>query len=113
MTRDEQVNAIKFIAKEGSTKTIVSAIVAACPPLVIFSPVLSFLIGLIIGYAVDKTEIAAFFKYIDLRTNAQASEYEKASNEYALAKKSGDKEKITNAEKNLIAAFKRFAKLNT
>jgi hypothetical protein len=91
----------------------VIAICGAAPPLVIIKPFLNFIIGRIIEFALDKTELGIFFKYIDLRTSEQGREFEKAALNHSNKLKDGTDEEKKLAEKDLILAFKRFAKFSS
>jgi hypothetical protein len=113
MTRDFYVNALKNAAKIASTQAIVAAIIAACPPLIILKPVLNFIIGKIMEFAIDQTEMGAFFWYIDLRTSEQGREFESAVLKHQTTIKEGTDEEKKKAEQELIVSFKRFIKFNS
>ena len=112
MTRDEYVQGLKYAAKYVSTQATVAAIIAAAPFLAPFKIVLDAIIGKIMEFAVDKTELGLFFLYIDLRTNQQAKDFESAVYRFVNAKKEGTDEDKKKAELDLIDNFKRLAKFN-
>lgn len=64
-------------------------------------------------FALDQTEMGAFFWYIDLRTSEQGREFQSAVLKHQTAIKEGTNEEKQKAEAELIVSFKRLAKFNS
>lgn len=68
----------------------------------IVNPIAGFVIGMILEIGIKKTELGAFFWFMDMRTSAQGREFTKAAFNNAKIQKSGTKEEKERAEKELI-----------
>lgn len=77
----------------------------------VFNPIAGLIIDKILTVAVEETEAAAFFLYIDTRTGKQSKEFEDAAIVNYNAQRSGNKDEIAKAERNLKIAFLKFASL--
>ena len=112
MTRDEYVEAIKRAAISAGTKATVHFIVSKLP--FFASAIPNYFLGLVVGWilkiAVKYTELGAFFFYVDLRTNAQAKDFEDKALKNYQAQQSGTPEQQAQAEKELIDSFRTFAR---
>lgn len=64
-------------------------------------------------FAIDQTEMGAFFWYIDLRTSEQGREFENSVLKHQKILKEGTNEEKQLSEKELIVSFKRFIKFNS
>jgi hypothetical protein len=64
-------------------------------------------------FLANQTEIALFFKYIDIRVDDQAKDFELAAYHYWRAKETGTVEEIKDAEENMWIHFKKFASLSS
>lgn len=73
------------------------------------NPLAGWIVGLTLESLVTKAETAAFFLYIDMRVGAQGKDFEAAAFANYQAQRQGTDVEKQNAEKNLKAAFHRFA----
>lgn len=112
MTADDYVNAIKQSAKQVGTKAVTAYILAAAPYLMPIKFVIEFAVGKLLGVAIDKTEMGAFFIYVDMRSAQQSNEFERAAIDNYNIQRTGTDEQKKIAEANLILTFKRFIKLS-
>lgn len=110
MTRDEYVSGIKSAFVTVGTKAAMTVLVSQAP--VFASPVLNYIASHLINYILvalaDSVEMQVFFIYIDVRTSKQGQEFFKAAVKNRDAKTPQEK---ADAEKDLIAKFRVFAKL--
>lgn len=70
------------------------------------------LVEKIMEVLIKEGEFAIFFKYIDLRVDAQARDFSNAALKNYRTQISGTPEEKAKAEVELIVAFKNFVKLN-
>jgi len=112
MTRQEYVEMLKEAIITAATKSSVAALVSQLPFLGPFRFILEPLIKLGVSFFVNKTEMAVFFAYTDLRTNAQAKEFEEAAQRNYHAQRGGNPDEIKIAETDLLLSFREFAKFN-
>ena len=61
---------------------------------------------------VEQAEMRVFFKYIDMRTDSQAADFEKAMIENHKAQKEGTDEDKIKAENKLVDALNRLVSLS-
>lgn len=113
LTFDDHVNASKEYFITGAT-TGVSSLILTKLPFLNWGPLPSILkwgLRKIFSLAVFKTEVGAFFKFIDFRSSAQGRAYHKSISAYLKAKKDGSAEEIKVAETNMVNAFRALVKL--
>jgi hypothetical protein len=109
------IDMIKSVVFTMSTKSISAFIKAQIPffNLPIISNILDMVIKQIMGIAIDKTELGAFFLYINFHVNAQGKDFLDAARKNAIIQQSGTPEEKANAEKNLINSARAFIKFTT
>jgi hypothetical protein len=119
-TRDEYVELLKSTFLSLGKKQILPLLLAQLPAGLttgfvgmLLNPIFGFIVGTVLEIAIRETEIGLFFLYIDLRVNAQGKEFEATMRANLEAQKGGDPAKIAKAEKELIVAFKNFAKFTS
>jgi hypothetical protein len=117
-SRDEYVELLKSTVLSLGKKQILPLLLAQLPAGMttgfvgmLLNPIFGFLVGKVLEIAIRETEIGAFFLYIDLRTSAQGREFEEVMRKNLEAQKGSDPVAKEKAEKELIVAFKAFAKL--
>lgn len=117
-TRDEYVDLLKSAALTAAKKKVMSLLMTELPEALttgiigsILSPVLGLIVGKALELAIEKTELGLFFLYIDLRTSAQGREFEKDAKRNFDAQKHGTEQEKKDAEAQLIASFRKLAKL--
>lgn len=115
MTKQEYVNIIKSSFVNFGTKAIMSYLKVQIP---FFSlPVVSYLtemvVSKILDIAVNKTDTAIFFTFIDLRVNAQGREFSNAALKNYEVQKSGTKEEKQKSEQELIDSFRTLVKFSS
>lgn len=114
MTKQEYVDYVKTLFVSAAKNWFKGYIVTLLPFLSksIFNPVYTAVMYLaekaFIAMA-DAAELKVFFYFIDMRVKGQESSFNDAGIEFYEAKKSGDPERIKNAEKKFIEAFSKFA----
>lgn len=117
MTRDEYVESIKSAALSIGKKAVMSRLATKFPALFVgtagrfFNPIVGLFVEKILVYAIKEGEMGAFFLYIDMRVDAQASDFEKKALEYHRIQQTGSPEEIKRAEGNLKRAFAAFVSL--
>ena len=79
----------------------------------IVSTITSFAVGKILEVALTKTEMGAFFLYIDLRTSEQGREYLEAAIKNRDVQLNGTEEEKACAEKILMDKFRSLAKFTS
>lgn len=114
MNAQQRVDMIKTWAKRGAQIQWL-AFKATQPFLNIFgiSAIADYYANKYIDQLIDKGEMQALFKYIDVRTSKQGVAFESAAYNYAAVKMNGTPEQIMKAEKDLDEKFYAFARLNT
>lgn len=116
--RDEYAEFLKNTALSIGKEAVIKLLMAQLPKELtsgivgfFLNPLLGFLVGVILEIAIKQTEIGLFFLYIDLRTSAQGREFEKMARANLEKQKNGTPAEKLKSEKELIVAFKAFAKL--
>lgn len=113
--RDAYIQAIKAFYVSVSTKATMSFLVLEFPWLahpIIYKFVYARL-QKANERAAEHVEMAAFFKYIDVRTNYQGVQFSEAAvNLWQLRQTNATKEEIARAEEEAFNRFKSFAKFN-
>lgn len=112
-SRDNAINGIKSAFVTVYSGAVIAALVAQFP--VLAHPFAQWILKRVLNKALtkaaDEGDVMAFFKYIDVRTNAQGVEFEKdATHLEYLKKMKAPKEEIARAEQKKWDSFKRFAK---
>ena len=115
MTHQEYVDAIKKSAISTGKKVLVQYLTKKLPFLFfpIIGPVTGLVLEKIVEILVRETEFGIYFKYIDLRVDAQGRAFSEAAIKNYQAQLSGDKDAIAKAEKELIEKFKSFVVLGS
>lgn len=113
MTRQETVDALKSAALNIGATGVLAWLVTVAPwtrwPVI--SSAVKWLVRYILDVAIDKTEMAVFFLYIDVRTSVQGRAFAEAARVNRLAQLSGTPEDKAKAEQELIHAFRAFVKV--
>lgn len=114
MKHSEYAAIIQKTATDLAVKFILQELLTAVPflfwgPL---GPLTKMVITKAITVAYSKAEMAVFFKYIDMRVDAQGSAFSEAAIKNHIAQQTGTEDEKKLAEANLIAAFKPFIKLS-
>lgn len=116
-SRDEYVDVIKSSFVSIGSKAVHSGLVTAFPSAaaLLANPftrfVIDFFIKKLLNFLAKESEMAVFFKYIDMRVGVQAKEFEAAAYANHAAQLTGDKDAIKKAENDLWAKFEPFARL--
>lgn len=115
MTLDQWVNGIKNALVVTGVRSASAYLTAQLPFLKwpILNGVLEAVLTNMFEDIYSKPEMAAFFKYIDVRVTKQGKNFEKAVAEHLQAKLTGNKEKIKNAENELWLKFADLARLTS
>jgi hypothetical protein len=92
-----------------------TAIAASAPwvRLPVIRHVTEYILKRIISFVVNSGETGAFFLYIDIRVNQQASEFEFAAHQNKRAQENGTQEQKDAAEKLLVEKFTNFVRLSS
>jgi hypothetical protein len=112
MNRQEYADLIKNAALSAGKKLVVNYIVQKIPffGLTFVNPILGFFVGQVLEIAIMKTEIGAFFLFIDMRTSQQGRDFQSAALNNFQVQKTGTPEEKKNAEMALIDSFRALAK---
>lgn len=114
MTREEYLNSIKSAVLELGKKEVMTFLMTQAPKFFgnfLVNPIVGLIINWVLTILIEKTEIAVFFLYTDIRTNKQASEFVDAAYANHQAQLNGTPEEKLNAENNLMEKFKLFASI--
>lgn len=111
MTRDEYVEFLKSTALDIGQRVVFAALATELPflNLPVVSQFSNFLIGVVLKYAIKKTEFGAFFLYVDIRVDRQGSDFEKA----ALAWYNATTIEKTKLEADYLEKFYKLASLKS
>jgi hypothetical protein len=103
-SRDEYVETIKKAALTAGKHWVMEYIVRKVAFFSLSFPnaIMGILVGKVLEIAIMKTELGAFFLFIDLRTSAQGRAFYKAAIKNKLAQESGNKEEQRLAELEVI-----------
>ena len=111
MTKDEYVAAIIGAFVSAGKKLALEWLVARIPffgwPVV--NPIMGWIVGLVVEALANQAEMRTFFVYIDIRTNLQAKDFEKACEKLLKA----SPEEREKREQELMVAFRQFARFTT
>jgi hypothetical protein len=115
VNRDQYVETIKQAALTTGTNLVMAAIIAAQPILgtPLLKAILQWVVSKILGIAILKTELGAFFLYIDFRTSAQGRAFFDAAMKNKLVQEKGTEEEKMNAEKAVIDSFRALVKFTS
>lgn len=107
------MDAIKKSAVSTGKKVLIKTVAAKLPFLFvpIVGPITTLLLGKIVEILVNETEFALYFKYIDLRVDAQGRSFSEAVVRNYQAQQNGSPDEKAKAEKELIKSFKSFVVL--
>lgn len=114
MKHSEYVKIIQKTLTELAVKKILEALLLEAPflfwgPL---GPFTKMVITKVVTKAYEQGEMAVFFKYIDMRVDAQGSAFSAAAIKNFQVQQTGTEDEKKKSEQELIAAFKSFAKLS-
>lgn len=114
MKHSEYVEIIKKTATDLAVKLILEELLIEVPFLFWgpVGPLTKLVVTKVVTKAYEKGEMLVFFKYIDMRVDAQGIAFTEAAIKNHQAQLNGTEDEKKLAEKNLIAAFKSFAKLS-
>jgi hypothetical protein len=115
VTNQESADALKEAAKKIGSAATLEYLMAIAPwvRLPVIYQVFKWLIEFILSTAINKTELGAFFLFIDVRTSMQGREFIEAAQKNRQAQMNGtQKEKLT-AERNLIDSFRAFVRFTS
>lgn len=113
MTRQETVDALKRAAKSIGTTSVMSYLTTVAPwvQFPVLRTIVSSIVGYVLGVAIDKTELGAFFLYIDVRTSLQGRDFADKALKNREAQRNGTPEEKLRAEKELIDSFRALVRL--
>jgi len=113
MRYDEYVNSLKEHTRKTVTNSLVLIIIAKFPVLnsTPLKFVLNKLIEAIISLAVDQTELAAFFQYVDFRVDKQGRDFYKTLVENIQIRNTGSIYEIQQSENDVKNKFRDLVKL--
>jgi hypothetical protein len=114
-THKDYVEAIKNSAIAAAKKQLALALIKKVPYLFWgpLGPIMDFAIEQVVTILINETEFAIYFKYIDMRVDAQGRAFSEAAIKNLEAQKSGDPVAIAQAEKELMEKFKAFVVLGS
>lgn len=108
------INSIKTsfikLAKDHAMKYLISQAVFFSWPVI--GPLTALFIEKILTVVVNETETGIFFAYVDLRTARQSLIFSDMAMKNYQVQQTGTAKEKEDAEKDLIAAFDNFVKLN-
>jgi hypothetical protein len=111
---ESYVQFLKTTFKDAGVKLVMKYLVSQIPffRLAFINPIAAFFVGKVISIAVDKTELGAFFLFIDLRISAQGRAFEQVALLNYEVQKNGTKEEKLDAEEKLIEKFRELVKFS-
>lgn len=116
---EQYVQFLKDTALSMGKKAVLEILVTRLPTFLtsrvvgsIFVPFVGYVVGMALEIAIRETEIGLFFLFIDMRTNAQGKSFEEAARKNLDKQRNGTPEERATAEKELVDAFRKFAKLS-
>ncbi len=107
------VESLKHSAVSVGTKLLVKEVAARLPFLFvpILNPLTTMVLERLVRLLVLQTEFAVFFKYIDMRVDAQGRDFSRAALNNYHTQREGTPEQKKEAEERLIKAFTAFVVL--
>ena len=104
MTRQEYVDIIKTAAETAGKKWVMEWLVSKIPFIGFSFPhaIVGWVVGKVLWIAIQKTELGAFFLFVDFRTSAQGRQFLSSAIENRDAQQSNDKEAKKRAEEKVI-----------
>jgi hypothetical protein len=114
MKHSEYVKVIQKTITDLAIRKILEALLKEAPFLFWgpFGPITKALITKVVMKAYEQGEMLAFFKYIDMRVDAQGVAFTKAAIKNHHIQQHGTEDEKKKAEQELIVAFKSFVKLS-
>ena len=114
VTRDEYVETLKSAALVTGKTGIMAYLISVVPflGLPVMKAITSWFVEKVLWIAITKTELGAYFLFIDLRTSAQGREYFDAAVKHKTALAGGTDEEKKNAEADLINKFRALVKFS-
>jgi hypothetical protein len=111
MTRDEYVEFLKSSALDIGKRVVMKTLASQVPLFAGGFPawVAGLIVGKVLTVLIQNSEFAAFFLYIDIRTNQQGAAFEKAAKDWYFA---SPEEKV-QYEAAYLDSFYRFASLKS
>jgi hypothetical protein len=115
MNYKQSADALKTAAKNIGSSAVIAYLVTVAPwvRLPVIYQIFAWFIKYIVGVAIDKTELGAFFLFIDMRTSQQGQAFADAALKNHEAQQSGTKEEKQVAEANLINKFRDLVKFTS
>lgn len=115
MNRDEYVETIKQAALTTGVKLVMAYIIGMQPVLgtPFFKTITEWFVTRILNIAIIKTELGAFFLYIDFRTSAQGRAFFDAAIKNKLVQKNGTEREKKDAEKAVIDSFRTLVRFTS
>lgn len=104
---------MKAAAKQIGSAAVLTYLISIAPwvKLPVINAAFKWLISYILNVAIDKTEMGAFFLFIDIRTNEQGKAFAAAAMANREAQRSGTPEQKKQAEDALINSFRALIRL--
>ena len=114
MNRQQYVDMIKSVVLRLTLNSTLLILKTELPFLnaPIIRQITEFFVEYVLKIMINKTEMAAFFMYIDLRVSAQGREFEAAALNNFKVQQNGTPEEKANAEKILIDSFRALIKFS-
>lgn len=114
-THQEYIDAIKKSAVTTGTKALLAVLLKKAPYLFIpvVGPITSLLVGKLVEILIQSTEFEVYFKYIDLRVDAQGRDFSEVALDNFQIQQTGTADEKRKIEKELIEKFKTFASLKS
>lgn len=115
MNFEQSATALKSAAKNIGSGAVIAYLVTVAPwvRLPIIYQIMSWFIRFIVETAIDKTELGAFFLFIDVRTSIQGREFAEAAQKNHETQKNGTKEEKAKAEADLVNKFRTLIKFTS
>lgn len=88
------------IGVQGVMKYLISRFVFFSLPII--NPIMGYLVGKILEYAFQYTELGIYFIYVDAHINAEKKDYLDASQKYQSEPTEENKKALMDASRNLI-----------
>lgn len=111
MTRDEYVASLKSTFLAVGVKQVMEFLISksAFFGLSFINPIMAYIVSKVVTILIEKTDVAIFFLYIDMRVGEQAKNYETAALNNHYAQIGTDEELKKKTEADLIRTFTEFA----
>lgn len=115
MKHSDYIEIARGLGKNVLQKSIVNGVAKSIPFFALGLPntLLIKFASWLAGVIAEQTEMMIFFKYIDLRSDIQAKDFEAAMIKNHNAQKTGTDQEKKNAEKELTEALNRLVSLRS